>query len=147
VAERCTSLGSAWNLAQRQTLNMISDLEAVRYKRDPIIFLYSVILTGLDTLSKPSDVAGGVLIGLASSNLNLLSSSLTYFDWCIYVLSSVCWIWSPRKKFEFSHHAHFKFFLRYAWKILAKNFISSTKYNIININLHHSKFIWIIFTE
>jgi len=59
---------------------MISDLEAVRYKRDPIIFLYSVILTGLDTLSKPSDVAGGVLIGLASSNLNLLSSSLTYFD-------------------------------------------------------------------
>lgn len=80
TAVKWTSLGSFRNWAHKHTLDIMLDLDVVRYKSDPIIALYWVSSTLFDSSCSPRDVAGciGVFISFASSMLNFLRSSFTY---------------------------------------------------------------------
>jgi hypothetical protein len=49
---------------------------------------------------------------------------------CLFDLQS-------KEEVQLSHHAHFKFILHAFCKILTKRFISSTKYNIMNVNSYN----------
>ena len=59
---------------------------------------------------------------------------------CLFDLQS-------KKKVLLSHHAHFKFILHAFYKILTKKFISSTKYNIINVNLYNQDIFVFLFIK
>jgi len=99
---RWDSLGHDWNLAHRPTLNTISSLLAVRYRRDLIILLYFVSFTWepVSSLSSFVVVPMGVSIVLASFIWNFFSNSFMYFCRWIAVPDGDCLIWRPRKKFS-----------------------------------------------
>ena len=99
TALKWDSLGQDWNLAHRHTENMISGLEAVKYKRLPIIPLYSFSHTffPFSSLSNFKVVLMGVGLVLQFSNLNLFKSSLVYLDWFMKVPWLVCFTWRPKK--------------------------------------------------
>ena len=102
TANKWTSHGSFWNLAHRHTLNIMSGMDAVWYKRDPIIPLYVFSSTYFDSSFSASKLVGciGVFIWIASSILNFFRSSFTYLVWCMYMPSSIWLIWSSRKNFN-----------------------------------------------
>src|SRR6185437_651567 len=73
--------GEAWYRAQRPTPNRMSGRVAVRYRREPIMLLYSFWSTA--SPSKSSSGAVDVLIGVGRGDKSLMSNfrskSLVYF--------------------------------------------------------------------
>jgi hypothetical protein len=94
--------GHAWKHAHRQTLNIIVDLPAVRYKSEPIIPWYLVKSTfvSFSSISSFIDVSMGVSAFLTCYIPNLFSNSLMYLLWLKKMSSFVCFICNSRKKFN-----------------------------------------------
>jgi len=59
---------------------------------------------------------------------------------CLFDLQS-------KEEVQLSHHAHFKFILRAFCKIFTKRFISSTKYNIMNVNSYNQDILHFLFIK
>jgi hypothetical protein len=72
----------------------------VRYKREPIMLLYSFWSMGsLSSLASSAIMVDmGIKIGLASPMLNFFRTSFVYLPWCTKVSSWVCLIYSAREK-------------------------------------------------
>jgi hypothetical protein len=99
TAWRCEVCGEAWKRAHKHLVNWMSDCVAVRYKREPILLLYSLWLT-----ASPSSMGSSVVVvligvdtGLASAKENFLIKSFVYLAWCTNVPFFVCLTWIPKK--------------------------------------------------
>jgi hypothetical protein len=101
---RCEVCGEAWKRTHRHTSNWMSDRVAVRYKREPIMLIYSLWSTPLPFSSGSSSIVVlfGVDTGLSSVMLNFFIKFFMYLAWCMKVPYFVFLTWIPKKKVSFS---------------------------------------------
>ena len=88
----------------------------------------------------------GVFMDFAFSSSNLFRRSLMNSDWLIKNYFGLIYLKS-KEEIQFSHHAHFKFTINTLRKIFTNTFISSTKNNIININLYYNNVFTLLFDK
>jgi hypothetical protein len=73
---------------------------AVRYRREPIMLLYSLWSTASPSSSGPSDAVDLIRVdtGLSSAIWNFFIRSFVYLAWCTNVPCFISFTWIPKKK-------------------------------------------------